>query len=260
MSCVLSYFTGYQEKLLIPFILFFWIGVLIFTFRKILKKNYVSIDRVIVLLGVGVTLIVGFLFSPFGADPSGRYFLPLSIIMSLFAADMIIRLVGNYGRWLYGLAGLILLFHLWGTVQAALNNPPGLTTQFDSVTQNDHRYDEKLIDFLLENGELHGYSNYWVSYPLAFKSGERIIFVPRLPYHQDFRYTDRDDRYHPYNLVVNEAEKVAYITTNHPDLDEYLRGMFEAMDVTWKEHQIGDYHIFYGLSEVIRPELFNFEG
>jgi hypothetical protein len=238
---------------LIPFILFFWIGVLIFTLRQILQRSYLFLDRVIVLIGVGVTLIVGFLFTPFGADPSGRYFLPLSIILALLAADMIFKLISKYGKWLYVLVGLILIFHLWGTVQSVMKNPPGLTTQFDAVTQIDHRYDEKLIDFLLENGELHGYSNYWVSYPLAFKSGEKIIFVPRLPYHQDYRFTDRDDRYEPYRLAVQESEKVAYITTNHPGLEEYLRGMFEELEITWQEQQIGDYRVFYSLSESVRP-------
>jgi hypothetical protein len=134
-----------------------------------------------------------------------------------------------------------------------MTNPPGLTTQFDSVTQIDHTYDEILIDFLLENGELHGYSNYWVTYPLAFNSREKIIFVPRLPYHQDLRYKERDNRYEPYSLVVEEADKVAYITTKNPGLNEYLREKFEYLDITWQEKQIGDYRVFYAISELVRP-------
>jgi hypothetical protein len=142
---------------------------------------------------------------------------------------------------------------LLGTFQTALRYPPGVSTQIDAVAQVDHRCDQALIDFLNENGETRGYTNYWVSYPLAFRSDESLIFVPRLPYHQDFRYTPRDDRYPPYDEMVDKAGRVAYITTNHPDLDRYLQKSFADLEVTWQERQIGDFHIFYHLSEVVRP-------
>ena len=41
------------------------------------------------------------------------------------------------------------------------------------------------MDFLEAEGLERGYSNYWVSYRIAFLSGERLIFVPRLPYKAD---------------------------------------------------------------------------
>ena len=239
---------------LIPLVLFFWIGVLVFTVYQLIRRNYLRVERIIVVLGVGITLIMAFILTPFGADPSGRYFLPLAIIIALLAADMILKLKTKFGRWAYGLAGMIILFQFWGTVQLILINPPGLTTQFDAVTQIDHSYDEKLINFLLENDELRGYNNYWVAYPLAFKSREKMIYVPRLPYHQDFRYNERDDRYDPYDLAVEEAEHVAYITTNHPELNIYIRKQLNDLGVTWREQQIGDYLIFYALSELIRPK------
>jgi len=158
------------------------------------------------------------------------------------------------------LVGLVLVFNLWGTAQTALNNPPGLTTQFDAQTWIDHRYDEELIEFLRLQGEKRGYSNYWVSYPLAFQSGEDLIFVPRLPYHQDFRYTARDNRYEPYDRLVDQAERVAYITTHHPELDKRLRTGFTTLGVAWEEATIGDYQIFYGLSRKVRPEELNMGG
>jgi hypothetical protein len=111
-----------------------------------------------------------------------------------------------------------------------------------------------LIDFLHQQGEQRGYSNYWVAYPLGFLSQEELIFVPRLPYHQDFRYTERDDRYDPYDRWVAEAQRVAYITTNHPALDGRLRAAFAALGVTWKEAKIGDFQIFFALSQPVRPE------
>ena len=132
--------------------------------------------------------------------------------------------------------------------------PPGITTQFNPVTQIDQRQITKLITFLRENDERFGYTNYWVSYPLAFLSQESLVFIPALPYHQDFRYTARDNRYQPYDTEVAHSNKVAYITTNHPALDEHLRGQFKQAGVAWKEQRIGDYQVFYSLSKPIRPE------
>ncbi|MCJ7702814.1 MAG: hypothetical protein MUO62_14620, partial [Anaerolineales bacterium] len=91
-------------------------------------------------------------------------------------------------------------------------------------------------------------------YPLAFLTQEELIFIPRLPYHEDFRYTPRDDRYEPYGAVVEQSEKVAYITALHPALDDYLRDAFTREKVTWEERQFGDYRVFYDLSRIIRPE------
>ena len=143
---------------------------------------------------------------------------------------------------------------MWSNLEAALQYPPGITTQFDAVTRIDHRYDEQLVEFLSKHGETRGYSNYWVSYPLAFESDETLIYIPRLPYHLDFRYTDRDDRYEPYQVLVDESEHVAYITTFHPDLDRSIRASFRELGVMWDEEKIGDYQIFYNLSRLVRPE------
>jgi hypothetical protein len=143
---------------------------------------------------------------------------------------------------------------LWGNIQCARRFPPGLTTQFYAPTIIDHRADQALIDFLRQEGETRGYSNYWVAYPLAFHSEEEIIFVPRLPYHLDLRYTPRDDRYAPYAAMVDQSQRVAYITTRNPALDDYLRTHFAGLGVQWQEKQIGDYQIYYQLSRSVRPQ------
>jgi hypothetical protein len=143
------------------------------------------------LAGVILALAAGFVLTPFGADPSGRYFLPLAIPLALFAADLILALREKAGAWAFALVGLVLAYNAWGTAQCTLRYPPGLTTQFNAVTQVDTRASADLIAFLLEHGERRGYANYWVSYPLAFLSQEELIFTPRLPYHTDFRYTER---------------------------------------------------------------------
>ena len=237
---------------LLPFVLIFWMGVCVFIGRCMRRDSPQRAEQAL-LAGVIVVLLAGFVLTPFGADPSGRYFLPLAIPLSLFAAAMILEIHKKAGYWVSGLVLLLLVYNLWGTLQSALHFPPGVTTQFYAPAQVDHRYDQALIDFLRQHAETRGYGNYWVAYPLAFLSAEELIFAPRLPYLLDFRYTERDDRYLPYDDLVSQAERVAYITTNHPGLDQSLREKFKSLGVTSQEIQIGDYHVFYALSKPIRP-------
>ena len=238
---------------LLPVALTFWVGVLVYTAKRF-KSGQRHRFGAGVLVSSMLTLALGFVFTSFGADPSGRYFVPLAVPLALFAAEMILSLVADYGRWLWGLIAVIILYNFWGTAQCANRYPPGLTTQFNVITQVDHRYMDDLIQFLSDHGETRGYTNYWVTYPLAFHSQEDLIFVPRLPYHDDFRYTARDDRYAPYGQAVEQASRVAYITTNNPALNDRLRDEFATAGATWQETQIGDYYVFYDLSQIVRPD------
>jgi len=126
------------------------------------------------------------------------------------------------------------------------------------VTQIDQRTMPDLIHFLQEHGETRGYTNYWVAYPLAFLSGEELIYVPQLPYHLDLRYTLRDDRYPSYDEVVSQSARIAYITTRHAQLDEKLRERFAQQGLAWQEADIGDFHVFFDLSHPVRPQEIGF--
>lgn len=237
---------------LMPFALAFWLACFTFILRMSLRENpYRWAYRL--LGGVIGAVTIGFLLTPFGADPSGRYFLPFLIPLTLAGAHMLYSEIGKQHIRVI-VIGVVLVFNVWGTVQCALRNPPGITTQFNLDTAIDRRYDEELMQFLFDQNLRTGYSNYWVSYPLAFLSHERLIFAPRLPYHQDLRYTERDDRYPRYTELVAAAEKVAYITSQNLLLDEHLRREFMRLDISWSEKVIGDYRVFYQLSEPVRPE------
>lgn len=231
---------------LLPIILVFWLSVLIFNIKYIKENQENKGLRILGLMGL--TLAVGFIFSPYGDDPSGRYFLPLMTPIAIFGANLLITAFVNKRLLEYGVVLLVLIFNLGGTIQSVKTNPPGITTQFDKVGQVDQSYMDELITFLDHNQIHTGYSNYWVSYPLAFLSEEEIIFLPSLPYHEDFRYTARDDRYKPYQEIVETSEDIAYITTKHPDLNEYLRDEFTSIGISWEEKTVGDFHIFYNLS------------
>ena len=204
------------------------------------------------LVGVAFALAVGFIVTPFGADPSGRYFLPLAAPLAVIAAAGVDGALTRTGtRWPLALAGLLIAFNLWTSFQAA--GPSGMTTQFDSSTIYDHAYDDRLIEFLLAQGETAGYSTYWVAYPMAFLSGERLVYLPHLPYHSDFRYTSRDDRYAPYRAIVGAAPRAAYITAGQPWLDTNLRQALRSLGVGYEETVIGDFRVFHSLSAFVRP-------
>lgn len=208
----------------------------------------------LLLWGIWGILFLSFILTPFGGDPSGRYFLPLYLPLFIFTAEFLVRMKKEIGRWVWILLAIILAFNLTGTVQPALKVPPGITTQFDVITQIDHRYYDELMAFLREHEGTRGYTNYWIAYPLAFLSDEEIILTPRLPYKADLRYTSRDNRYAPYNALVEASPTAVYVTSKHPELDAMLREEFTALGVDFREKQISTYHIFYDFSRKVTPE------
>ncbi|MFQ5921957.1 MAG: hypothetical protein ACE5M4_03870 [Anaerolineales bacterium] len=239
---------------LAPVALIFWAAVLVYGVSRLRMHDEARVGRWM-LAGVMITLVAGFLLTPFGADPSGRYFLPLSVPLALMAGEAINELlIPRFGKWAYAALGFVLIFNLWGDVQTAIENPPGITTQFDPIAQVDHSFLPALVEFLEAEEEWTGYSNYWVAYPLAFLSDERIIYTPGLPYHQDFRYTDRDDRYSPYGEVVAQSPSTAFITTHFPELNRTLRVGLLQRDIEFEETSIGPYTVFHGLSKPVSPD------
>ncbi|GAP14624.1 4-amino-4-deoxy-L-arabinose transferase [Longilinea arvoryzae] len=236
---------------LLPVALIFWLAVFFLSIQP-LRTGAHRLEHGL-LLGVLLTFCAGFLFTSFGVDPSGRYFLPVFWLCALAAGAALVKLKVS-PHWKYVAVGLVLIFQAWGTVECILRNPPGLTTQFYTPTVYDHSAYPQLIEFLDQQGETRGYSTYWVSYPLAFRSQERLIFVPALPYHPDLSYSPRDDRYEPYTRWVAQSDRVAYVTARNGELDAYLRQQFERLGVAWKEQAIGDFEVFYALSTAVRPQ------
>jgi hypothetical protein len=237
----------------LPFALAIDLAAIVFAVRNLRLLDAARPARWMMAGSIAILILV-YLFTPFGNDPSGRYFLPLALVLAAFCAELIARAATRFGRAAYLLLPVLMLFQGAGTVESALRVPPGITTQFDPVAQLDQRDLPQVIAFLRAHGETRGYTNYWVSFPLAFQSGEELIFTARLPYHPDLRYTSRDDRYPPYDDLVDAAGHVAYITTKNPALDSLLSTAFADRGIRYQVEQIGDFRIYYNLSAPLRPE------
>ena len=120
---------------LLPFALAFWMVVVAYMAVEARRRDGQRAERLL-LVGVALTLIFAFVFTPFGADPSGRYFVPLAIPLALFGGAFLDQLRRKKAWLAVALMGLALAFNLWGTLQCALRDPPGITTQFYAPTRN----------------------------------------------------------------------------------------------------------------------------
>jgi len=192
------------------------------------------------------------MLGPLGFDPSGRYLLPLYPLLVTLLADWLIRLP-RLRRLSLALVGVLLAYNLWGTLRAVRDNPPGLSAQFNPIAAIPEDHNGELLAFLDEIGVHSAYTHYWVAYRFAFLTGEQVCFSPRLPFHSDLRYSPRDDRIPAYTQAVDASPEVIYVTANHPLLDSVLVREFDALDVTYRQRQIGPYRVFYDLSRPVRP-------
>jgi hypothetical protein len=240
---------------LIPIILAIWI--------MLLRKTYVigQKSRSTLLLRIwlpSIILMVVFILTPFGMDPSGRYFIPINISLAFTVGLWVV--IGGFQKNIYNkfILAALLAYNLGGIIQSTYQSPDGITTQFAPGTSIDHSYDEELINFLKESSNTRGYSTYWTAYPIVFKSNENVILVPVLPYHADLKHTTRDNRYEPYSKIVNESQNPVYITSNNPNLDRQLEMKLSELGVQWSERIIGDYRVYYQLSRKVLPEEIGF--
>ena len=144
-----------------------------------------------------------FLGSRFSIDPSGRYFLPMALPLAIAFGVLIADVRSPVLR--IALALLVVGYNGFGLVSAATTVPPGFTTQFNLDTHIPNDDDDALIAFLEDHGLIHGYTNYWISFRLAFLSDERLTTARRCSYKPDLSYTPYDDRVSGVPAAVDAA-------------------------------------------------------
>jgi 4-amino-4-deoxy-L-arabinose transferase-like glycosyltransferase len=206
-------------------------------------------------VAMGGVFLVIFLGTSFGNDGTGRYLLPLYLLVALLAAELI-RVMKARSRWLAAAAlGCALAFNLGATIAASFTEPAGMTAQLDGRLQFGNQHDTDLITFLKQEGGSYGYSNYWVAYKITFLSDEEVVIAPRLSYKADLSNAWGQDRYPAYSLRVDRSpEPPFYVTSNQPELDERLRHALDIRQIDYREKMIGAYHVFYDLSVSVTPE------
>lgn len=194
------------------------------------------------LWGMLISFTLIFLVSRFSADPTGRYFLPLTLP---FSAALGVLAAAVRRRWLAAaLAGAVLMYQ-GITVAISAAQPPGLTTQFNLNEHLPNSDDDALIDFLESSDLTRGYTTYWISFRTAFLSGENIQLSAALPPKPDRVWTPFYERYLPYRAAADAAERVAYVTAGVPEIEADLIAWFEASGVRFERTEIGIYHVFH---------------
>lgn len=226
-------------------------------YRLVRRQTALNPDARLLLVLLLLVFVIIFIASTFGADPTGRYFLPL--VLPLGAAfGLLVDDLWRAGpspamRGLaVGLVALMVGYPALGQIAAA-QSAAGLTTQFDLISHIPNDHDAEAIAFLEANNLRYGYTNYWVAYRLAFLSGERLQYNASLPYKANLSYNAADQRYKPYTEATEAAQRIAYITTRLPELDDYLQAAWQAAGITYDMTKIGEYIIYYDFSSLPLP-------
>jgi hypothetical protein len=247
----------------LPVIIF---GVLIYLAAGILLVKKLKDGRkpfapgaALLLALFALSFFLIYLFTRFGIDATGRYLLPLNLLVVLLLAMLINEAWQRQPALGAMLLVLVLSINAFETWRAA-RLPDLITTQVDPITRFNNRYDADLMSFLSQHDEKRGYSNYWVSFRLAYLSQEELIFAAELPYKADMSLAPGDNRYPPYAQAAAESQRVAYITSLHPGLDALLRTKLAAFGISFDEQQIGPYHVFYNLSQAVAPAEIGLEA
>jgi hypothetical protein len=210
-------------------------------------------DGRLLILGMLALFCALFFVSRFSIDPTGRYFLPLALPLGVVLGTLVDALSRRAAR--VALLVLVLGYFAAGQLAAATGRY-GLTTQFNLDTHIPNTHDAELIDFLLANDLTRGYTNYWISFRLAFLSGERLQYSAAFSYKRNLDYTPADERYPAYRAAADSAERVAYITANVAEIEAALVEAFAAEGVIYSTAQIGPYTIFHDFQPAVpRPPL-----
>ncbi len=192
----------------------------------------------VLLLVVVPTVFVVSKFRDLVTEP--RYLLPLYSGIPLIAAAILET--RRVRAWLPPLlAAVILIGNLLSiaTLDPALNLPD---TAIGSRAANR----AELIDFLLSRGLNRVYTDYWIAYPLAFESGERV--VPSV-------ISGGFNRYIPYAYEVSVAPNPAFVFIDGSPEEKAFVDRMQERGVVAKSEKVSIYRVFWAATplDLARP-------
>ena len=160
-----------------------------------------------------------------------RYALPLYSIVPLAAAEL-----WRLRRWRVGFVvalAMVLAVNLgsWISVDPRLNLPA-------TIGDTTPRTRAELSDWLQRQNLLHIYTNYWLAYPLAFESEERL--VPSV-------IADGFNRYIPYAHWVSVAERPAWVFVADGAEERAFRDRLIQNQASWKRERVSIYVVYYDI-------------
>ncbi len=198
---------------------------------------------------LGVFAVI-FTFSSF-SDATGRYLMPVWVPAAIGVALGLDRL-RRAGRLIPAAALAVLLAAQAGSVIRAAKTDTGLTPQLVERLRAPAESDRALLDFLAAQGYTRGYTSYWTSFRLTFRAHEAVIFDTALPY-DDKGYHAGNDRYLPYRDLVQQAERVVWVTQHFPELDAVIVSRLDTAGITYQTQEVGPYRVYYDFSARVAP-------
>jgi hypothetical protein len=243
--------------ILAPMLVTFYLMAILYTIPRVRRADPAAplLEPVgFRLLGAqALTWFVFYFGTRFSLDATGRYILILYPPLFI-AAGLLLERINTWRRSVaVSLLVALLAFNLGTHIRAANTVPPGITAQMNPALNFGNASDQALIDFLAGHGG-RGYSHHWISYKIAFLSGERVILAAHLPFRPDLGWNPRDDRYAPYAATVDTSVNRMYVTHREPHLEAYLQHAFAERGITYRIQDIGPYRVYHDLSTPVTPQ------
>jgi hypothetical protein len=107
-----------------------------------------------------------------------------------------------------------------------------------------------LIDWLDDNDIRHVYTDYWIGYPLAFESQERIV-----PFIIDSGSRVGWNRHPPYAAEVKRSPRPAYIFVAGSTDEQTFARYLIAQNVAYQIQSLAPYVVYWNLSAPVRFPL-----
>lgn len=158
-----------------------------------------------------------------------RYLLPLFSAAPLLFTGLVSPSAARR-RLATGLLAALLALNLYGyaVLRPELNMPD---TAADSTTANR----AELAEFLLARGWNRVYADYWIAYPLAFESGEKIATSVS---------SGGFNRYVPYSHLVSVAQNPVFVFISGSREEQAFTARMEQRGVVAVRHQLSVYSVF----------------